>query len=230
MKQQPFKDAPKVESSKKKEAFTWEVPDELGIPKDELRLRVDFFHQATEMTIFKDDSVSTKLVSAQDVAHALASELSFGSGLLPPRTLWWKNTRGGPVTALFVEPHIRKVALQTNMKGPLRFTIPLPGLIFLCTPGTPPWVFAVKSNPTKPADIVYRAPLCNIFNTGRTCGGSHAFPTRVADMVNSFFISFFSSTADIQNRSVKFPKNVADLWKFLDKKKKYPMDDLVKHG
>ncbi|GAI12898.1 unnamed protein product, partial [marine sediment metagenome] len=37
-------------------------------------------------------------------------------------------------------------------------------------------------------------------------------------------------TADLRNRSVRFPNNVILLWEYLDKKKKFPTDDLVKHG
>ena len=51
-----------------------------------------------------------------DVAHALASDLSFGSGLLLPDTLWWQNTRSGPVFALYVEPKVWKLALQEDIE------------------------------------------------------------------------------------------------------------------
>ena len=183
------------------------------------------------MTFFEEETITTKIVSAMDVAHALASELSFGSGLLPPGALWWRNTRSGTLVALYVEPRIRQVALQTDIKKPPhRYRIPLPGLIFICRPGMPPWVYAVKKKPTKETDIVYEAPVANVFADGRSCPGSHKYPNRVADMVESFFISFFSPTADLHGRSVKFPQNVIHLWEFLDKKKKFPLADLVKHG
>ncbi len=212
-------------------AFSWAVPKELGIPADPLRLRLDFFHQSTVMTYFQGDIVNIKQVDAMDVAHALASELSFGSGLLPPDTLWWQNTRGGPVFALYVAPKVWKLALQEKLdKPPKRFTMPLPGFIFLCSPGQPPWVVAVKKRPTKESDTVYHAPLLNVFRNGRSCPGSHQYPTRVADMVHSFFISFFSATADLQGRSKKYPKNVLDLWKSLEGKSKFPMEDLVEFG
>jgi len=221
-----------TETTNKAPAFRWAVPKELGIPADPLRLRLDFHHQSTVMTYFQSDTLTvTKQVDAMDVAHALASDLSFGSGLLPPDTLWWQNTRGGPVFALYVEPKIWKLALQEDIKKPpQRFTIPLPGLIFLCTPGQAPWVYAVKKRPNKETDIVYRAPLANIFNNGRSCPGSHQYPTRIGDVVQSFFVSFFSATADLSHRSKKYPKNVLQLWKYLDDKKKFPNDDLVEHG
>jgi len=214
-----------------KESYNWAIPEELGIPADPLRLRLDFHHQAVVMTLFEEETVNTRVVSAFDVAHALARELSFGTGLLPSNTLWWKNTRGGPAIALYVEPRIRTLALQELVQSPpRRFTIPLPGFIFICMPGKAPWVYAVKKKPAKEKDIVYRAPLCNIFENGKTCPGNHRYPTRVQDIPESFFISFFTATADLTRRSKMFPKNVALLWENLDKKKRFPKDDLVRHG
>lgn len=212
-------------------AVKWAIPAELGIPADPLRCRLDFHHQAVVMTLFDPETVERKIVSALDVSHALARELSFSTGLLPAQTLWWTNTRRGPIFALYEEPKIRKLALQeVATKAPRRFTIPLPGFIFLCSPGNPPWVFAVKKKPTKETDIVYKAPLCNVYSDGRTCPGNHRYPTRVADIVNSFFISFFSVAVDLRNRSVRFPNNVVELWEYLDRKRRFPNVDLVKHG
>ena len=209
----------------------WAIPEELGVPPDQLRLRLDFFNQAIKMTFFEDDGGSSKIVSAMDIAHALASELTYGTGLLPKGALWWRNTKSGAATAIYVEPHVRQVALQTDTnKPPKRYKIPLPGLIFICRSGTPPWVFAVKKKPGKESDTVYRAPLANVFNNGRSCPGSHQYPAKLEDMVNSFFISFFSPTADLQNRSRKFPRNIIKLWDDLNNKKSFPMNDLVEHG
>lgn len=94
----------------------WAVPKELGIPADSLRLRLDFYHQATTITFFQDEIVVTKLVDALDVAHALSSELSFSTGLLPMGTLWWQNTRGGPLYALYDAPQTR-ILTCSSMEG-----------------------------------------------------------------------------------------------------------------
>ncbi len=168
-----------------------------------------------------------------DVAHALANELTFSTGLLPPGSLWWSNTRQGPLYAIYSEPQMRKLSLQTEAtKRPKRYKVPMPGLVFLCRPGQPPWVFAVKKKPTKESDIVYKAPLANVFENGRTCPGSHQYPNRVADMVQSFFVSFFSATANLGGRSKQFPKNIIEMWDYLDKEgaTEYPLDDLIKQG
>ena len=213
------------------EAYQWAIPAQLDVPKDPLRLRLDFHHQAVVLHLFEDGIAGTKVVSAMDVAHVLAQELSFSTGMLPKNTLWWTNTAGGPVFALWEEPKVHRLALQ-EMPGqpPRRFSVPLPGIIFLCSPGQAPWVFALKKRPTKESDMVYRAPFCNIFQSGRVCTGNHKFPRDVGQQPDSFFRSFFSPTADLQDRSGRFPQNVVNLWEFLDGKKKYPLNDLVKHG
>lgn len=212
-------------------AFSWAVPKELGIPPDPLRLRLDFHHQSTVLTVFNGDDATVKLVDALDVARALASDLKLNTGLLPPGTIWWQNTKAGPLFAIYQEPKVWRLTLQTDIKkAPKRFDVPLPGFIFLCLPGQPPWVYAVRKKPTKESDTVYKAPLANIFADGRSCPGSHQYPTRVAEIVHSFFVSFFSATADLRNRSVKHPENILDLWKELDGKKKFPVGDLVEHG
>jgi hypothetical protein len=214
-----------------KKEMKWAVPQELQIPPDPIRIRLDFHHQAVEMTDFEGEFVTTKVVSAYDIAVTLANEMQIHTGLLPEKTLWWRNTRRGPVIAIYEEPNIHKVAIETEPGKPAkRFTIPLPGLVFLCTASTPPWVYAVKSKPAKETDLVYKAPLLNIYNTGRSCGGSHQYSERVQDIIDEFFKSFFSKAADVQGRSVSHPENIFGLWKQLNNKKVFPIEDLVQHG
>ena len=211
--------------------YRWHLPEKLDVPPDPLQMRLDFHHQVVVMHVFDGELAATKIVSAMDVAHALSRELSYSTGLLPKNTLWWSNTPEGPVFALWEEPKVWKVALQEHLnQAPRRFTLPMPGLVFLCSPGKTPWVFATKRRPAKMSDIVYRAPLCNVFQSGRVCPGNHRFPRDVGQVPDSFFRSFFSPTADLQNRSAKFPQSIVNLWEFLDGKRKYPLADLVKHG
>lgn len=207
------------------------VPESLEIPTDKLLVRLDFHSNIVLMHEFEDEKMTTKVVSAIDIAHALTRELAVSTGILPKDALWWMSTRNGAVTALWRPPKVWRVALQRAAMGtPQRFTLPMPGLIFLCQPGQAPWVFAAKRRPTKPADLVYKAPLANIFQDGRSCPGNHKFPLDVGKIPDSFFRSFFSPTADLRDRSRKFPGTVVDLWKHLDGKDKYPMGDLVQHG
>ena len=221
---------PKEKTGRAK-AYNWGLSKNLDVPSDPLQIRLDFHNEVVVMTTFEKTTGSTKVVSAMDVAHALARELSYGTGLLPANTLWWSNTKEGPVFALWEGPRVRKLALQEHAnQPPKRFTIPLPGLVFLCMPGKVPWVYAMKKRPTKLTDIVYRAPFCNVFENGRICQGSHKFPKAPAEVPESFLRSFFSPTADLRNRSAQFVENIVHLWEFLEGKKTYPLDDLVKHG
>ena len=214
-----------------KPTVSWAVPEELGIPPDTLRLRLNFFHQATEMVYFQGDTVITKMVDAMDIAHALSRELNFNTGLLPENTLWWVNSRDGQIFAIYVEPKVRRLGLQTDLEKPVqRFNIPLPGFIFLCSPGKAPWVVACTSRPTKETDIIYHSPLFNVYRNGRSCGGSNKYPVRVAEIPESFFVSFFTAEGDAKDRSKKYPKNILQLWKALDGTEKFPYDDLVPFG
>ena len=212
--------------------WKWALPDGLDVPADPLRLRVDFHSQAVIVRTFPEEGVgSVKLVSAQDVAHALASELTVSTGILPPNTLWWSNTRQGAVVALWREPKIWKVALQERAgEPPVRYEIPMPGLIFICSPGRTPWVFAAKRKPSRPADRIYRAPCFNIFDSGKVCPGTHTFPEKEAEIPESFFRSFFSPTGDSRRRSKAYGEGLKKRWETLQGREKYPMSDLVEHS
>ncbi|MDD5354700.1 MAG: hypothetical protein PHF95_05885 [bacterium] len=211
----------------------WAVPDSMGIPPDQLCLRLDFFHQAIQMTEFDEEITRTRMVSAYDIALALSNELNMGSGILPENTIWWKPSKGGAVYAVYVPPGIRRLAYQTNIKDPTkRYNVPMPPLIFLCSSGREPWVYAVKEWPKAESAEVYKAPLLNIFENGKTCPGSNKYPVDSQGIIREFFISFFTNAADVSRRSKKYQKNVLELWKDLDKNgaKNFPMDDLVYQG
>ncbi len=206
------------------------LPKELRVGKDKLILRLDFYSEAIVMQDMETKGGAFRMVSAHDLSHALASELSFTSGLLPENTLWWTNTRRGPLVALWVEPRVRRLALVEDYgKKPKRFNVPMPGLIFICNQGRPPAVWAAFHRPKGPKDKVYHAPLTNIYFHGESCPGSNKYPDVIEDIPESFFQSFFTHAVQSGDRSKKHPNNVVGLWKELDKKKAetFPLSDLV---
>lgn len=209
------------------------LPQGLRVGKDKLLLRLDFYSEAIVMQDVDKKGGAFRMVSAHDLSHTLASELSFSSGLLPENALWWSNTRSGPVVAVWVEPGVRRLALQVDYdKPPVRYDVPLPGLVFICRPANPPHVFAASRRPQGPKDRVYKAPLANVYNDGRSCPGSHKYSSDVGAIQDGFFRSFFTRAADLGNRSKKYPDDITKLWKALDKEKKkeFPLSDLVYHG
>lgn len=218
-------------SAGKSTAFEWAVPTELEISPDPLRLRIDFHQESTIVSFFDGGKVENKMVDAMDIAHALASELTFTTGMLPEGCLWWSNNRHGQTFAIYTRPQIRKLALQLKINElPRRFIVPMPGLIFLCSPAKPPRVYAVGKKPTKETTVIYKAPLTNLGINGQSCGGSHKYPERIADIIPSFFESFFTSEM-AGGKSKKYNNNVIQMWEELDGKEgSYPISDLIKHG
>lgn len=206
----------------------WALPPALELPPDKLKLQLSFYEDAIMMHVVEGNTIVTKLVAADDIARALASGLHFSSGLLPQDVLWWSSGRDGPVVALWRSPRVWKVALQQEAFAPARrFSLPMPGLVFLCRPALAPSVFAVKMRPASPEVKVYRAPCFNVFQDGRVCPGTHRFPAQLQEIPESFFLSHFSPTGDTLERSLVFPKDLLARWETLDGKRRYPLDDLV---
>ncbi len=211
--------------------FQVKLPKGLGVGKDRLLLRLDFYSEGIVLQDVEKKGGAFRMISAYDMAHELAQELTFASGLLPENALWWGNTRSGPVVAIWVEAGIRRLALQVDAaKAPVRYDVPLPGLIFICQPGKAPRVYAATQRPAGPKSRVYKAPLANVYDDGRSCAGSNRYPAEVGAIPDSFFKSFFTRGANLDRRSKTFPEDVTQLWKSLDKKKKFPLDDLIYHG
>ena len=70
-----------------------------------------------------------------------------------------------------------------------------------------------------------------MFENGRTCGGNNQYPLRVQDIIENFFVSFFTIEQTMRaGRSQKFPNDVYQLWRSLNGKNEFPMDDMVKFG
>lgn len=193
--------------------------------------RLDCYHDAIILYLLEKGQVTSRVVSARDVTLALLRTVPLGSGLLPDGALWWAQSREGVQVALWRTPRVWPVALMLEaFKPPRRFKLPMPGLIFVCTPGRTPRVYAAKRRPKSLGDTIYHAPLFNVFSDGRTCQGTHKFPDELTSIPESFFLSFFTCEAHPYNRSKKYPKDLLKLWVELDGKSRYPMKDLIPLG
>ena len=118
-----------------------------------------------------------RTVSADEIANVFTQHLGFSSGLLPQDALWWNQGETGQVVALWRPPQVWPVALQREaFKPPARLRLPMPGLVFVCSPARAPWVFAALERPTDAEQQLYRMPAFNVFSDGRVCPGSHKFP------------------------------------------------------
>lgn len=216
---------------KEPNAYQWALPESLEVPPDELKCRLDFYQSAIILYLLDKGVITTRTVSARDIVMALLSAVPLKSGLLPEGVLWWAQGKQGIEAALWQPPRVWPVAIMTEaFKPPRRFRLPMPGLIFVCSPGRQPRVYAAKKRPATLKDIIYHAPLFNIFSDGSTCAGTHKYPEKIEEIPGSFFTSFFSLEASHGNRSKKYPDNLLKLWEELDGKKRYPLRDLVPIG
>ena len=195
----------------------WSLPGPATAPKDDLKLQLEVYAETILLRGFENDSAWVRTVSADEIANVFTQHLGFSSGLLPDQALWWNQGETGHAVAL----------QQEAFKPPVRLRIPMPGLVFVCSPGRAPWVYAALSRPNDPEQQLFRAPAFNVFGDGRVCPGSHRFPEEVGLIPESFFRSFFSLTGDSRDRSKKHPDNLQDLWEEIDGKTEYPVEDLV---
>src|SRR5437879_6193291 len=94
--------------------YRWMLPPEAEVDEDPLRLRLDFHDESVILHDYAGDLTRTKLVSALDVAHALARELDLTTGLLPPETLWWARTANGTRVAVWRESRVWTIRLRDS--------------------------------------------------------------------------------------------------------------------
>ncbi len=210
------------------EKTEWSLPGPADAAKDEIQMQLEVYKETILLRGFENDSNWVRTVSADAIANVFTQHLGSSSGLLPQEAVWWNQGETGQVVALWRPPQVWSVALQREaFKPPARLRLPMPGLVFVCSPGRAPWVYAATSRPTDPEQQLFRAPAFNVFSDGRVCPGSHRFPENVGLIPESFFQSFFSGTGDTRNRSKKRPDNLIALWEELDGKTEYPIEYLV---
>jgi hypothetical protein len=211
--------------------YQWALPENVDIPRDELKVRLDFYGQSVVMYVLEGGIITTKMVSAQDIALALLRDIPLGSGVLPENTLWWQHRQeGAPVVAIWRPPQVWPVALQVEpFKPPRRFRLPMPGLIFMCRPGSPPRIVAVKKRPTTPDEPVYRAPVYNVYIDGKTCPSSHRYSDDISKIPEEFFTAFFTQSLGGEV-SRSYGHDLLKLWESIDGKKRYPLRDLLPCG
>ena len=206
----------------------WSLPGQTAAPGDELQMQMEVYKETILLRGFENDFAWVRTVSADAIADVFTQHLGFSSGLLPEEALWWCQGETGQVVGLWRPPQVWSMAVQREaFAPPARLRLPMPGLVFVCSPGRAPWVYAALDRPAGPEQQLFRTPAFNVFGDGRVCPGSHRFPEEVGLIPESFFQSYFSLTGDSRNRSMKHPDNLQALWEELDGTTAYPTEDLV---
>ena len=134
----------------------WSLPGQDDVPRDQLQVQLEVYKETILLRGFEGDSVRVRTVSADEIASVFTRHLGFSSGLLPQEALWWNQGETGHSVALWRPPQVWSVALQREaFQPPARLRLPMPGLVFVCSPGRAPWVYAALGRPTDPEQQLY---------------------------------------------------------------------------
>lgn len=175
-------------------------------------------------------------VSPEDIAQALASKVTFNTGILTPNTICVLS-EGGRHTIVEHRPPQKTTLWLEGSEDPLR--VPLPGLLMIrtTTAGRNPSysIYAVKERPTGSDAPLYHVPLPNIYHTGHVCWGTVARPNPQAQAGNDLAEDWAQllgtpfGNHSVQGKCRSFEHDVRRLLIALDKRRAraYPARELV---
>jgi hypothetical protein len=221
----------KTETTSSEPQVHWALPKIEGVEPARLRVRLDVYDDLVLLQEHdgRKRARTVRMVSPVEIARAFTAEGRYTSGILPTCAFWWGMAKGREMVALWRDPQVWRVALQREaFKPPVRYRLPMPGLIFVCSAGQPPAVFAAPERPRSLQDMVFRAPTFNVFTNGVSCQGTQRYSQNPERIPEEFFTSFFT-VVEGRNRSKKHPELLA-LWEELDGQASYPLEDLVPYG
>ena len=144
----------------------WSLPGPADAARDDLQMQLEVYKETILLRGFEDDSNWVRTVSADAIANVFTQHLGFSSGLLPQEALcgtrarpgrWWPSgglRRSGPWPCN-----------GRRSSHPPGLRLPMPGLVFVCSPGRAPWVYAALGRPNDPEQLLFRAPAFNVFRT-----------------------------------------------------------------
>ena len=131
-------------------------------------------------------------VRVQDLS-AVFHQHEASTGLIPDDVLFWQRTGNAERIGIYLPPALRTLRWR-NGKKTSHITLKL-GFVFVGQ-GKDYWIHAALSRPGKPADLLYRAPLPNVYADGRVCVGNVKFPrceqATIREAAKLFFESDFN--------------------------------------
>ena len=203
-------------------------PTPKPLPRDHLQTRIDVFDTSIQLTNYQNDTAATRPIDPDTLINALTARRRQVSPILPDNTIWWSHSSYGTAIAVWEPPRIRRVAMQTApLTPPERLNLPMPGMLFICVPGQPPYVFAAPERPNADDQRLFHAPTFNTFSNGSTCPGSNEYPMDHAAIPESFWRSFFSFAGHSNGRSRKHHNALWQHWQEIHDQPEYPVEDLV---
>ena len=199
-------------------------------------LTLAFFSFGCVMRKKTDTGTTEYPVSTQDIASALASNITFSTGILTSNTICILEEGAKRTVVEFRPPQKTSLWLEGAEDA---LHVPLPGLLLIrvtTAKSNPDYlVFAVEDRPTCFDVPLYRAPLPNIYHGGGICWGTVA-------KVKSQVLAGNSLTEDwaqllgtsfgnhsVHGKCVSQPQDVRRLYIEMEKRRAraYPKRELV---
>ena len=207
----------------------WSLPGHDDVPRDTLQAQLEVYQETVLLRGFEGERTWVRTVSADEIANVFTRHLGFASGLLPENALWWSQGETGQVVALWRPPQIWPVALQREaFQPPARLRLPMPGLVFLCSPSAGALGLCRPGTAHRPgAAALPRSRPSTSSGTGGPAPAATASPKRSETYPNPSS-SPSSPLPEIPgNGRRSIPDNLQALWEELDGQTDYPVEDLV---
>lgn len=168
-------------------------------------------------------------VTPGDVARAF-NVFGVSTGLLSGDLLYWQQRGKNISIALWLPPSIRTLTFAGS-KRPVALRVPLPGLVF-AGEGTEYRIFAALERPTRPGDLLYHAPLPNVYDSGIICQGSVPFPRCTPETMPAAVQAFFESdfSLHLTEGRVQYRGPLLSFLRSLRGKKNFPNERLLPSG
>lgn len=173
-------------------------------------------------------------VNPEQLAATIGNNLTLTTGILDDDIILMNRSKTTTTLVSYRSPRKTGIYLE-NVTDPLR--VPLPGLIMIriTKTGNPPihHVFAVKERPTNFNVKLFRAPLPNIYDSGKICWGNISTKplndqTSLKPDWQELFATQFGNHM-VNGSSKRYPYDIRKLLIELNDRKKhhFPTSDLI---
>jgi hypothetical protein len=176
---------------------------------------------------------TAKFVTARDVAAAFTQKED-DSGWMPAGVVRSGFLAKGPMFVYSAPAQMVQVTLVNLRPEPFVIEIPAPRTVLLGV-GRTYWLWAVKSKIFEADADAFHAPFPNVYGDGKVCWGDTQPPEADAGKSRKIWELFFSTAFNDHLANGKSTTENSDVRRVLvrlaeEGKKKYPEEDLVRHG
>ena len=197
----------------------WSLPGPANVPTDRLQVQLEVYSETVLLRGFEERHRLGSGRSRRTRSPACSpGTWDSPRGCCPITALWWSQGETGQVVALWCPPQVWPLALQQEaFQPPGRLRLPMPGLVFVCSPARAPWVYAALERPTDAGPAALPRPgLQRLPRRRGPAPEATASPKRWDGYPNPSSSPSSPLPGTRKDRSKKHPDNLQALWEELD--------------